>query len=65
MRSHWPLRLLASLRQRLKEILPVDIVHKDVLTPVPAAHHVIHRAPVLDAQLLRHVPTLPMAAESR
>jgi hypothetical protein len=26
---------------------------------------VIHRAPVLDAQLLRHVPTLPMAAESR
>jgi hypothetical protein len=41
----------------LKEILPVDIV-PDLLAPASAAHDVVHRAGVLDAQLARQGKTL-------
>ncbi len=48
---HLPIRLLTRLGQSLDEIVPVNIVQVNALATVTSAHHVIHRARVLDAQL--------------
>ena len=49
-----PVGFLASLSQGLDEILPVHIVEEDSLAPVAAAHKMIHRTRVLEAQGARH-----------
>ena len=46
-RMHLPLRLAASLAQRGQKPLAVFIVPEDILTLVPAVHHVIHRPRIL------------------
>ena len=53
-----PAGLVASLRQRLEEILPIHIVQEDVLAPASPAHDMIHGPRVLDAHLPRHVAIL-------
>jgi hypothetical protein len=42
------------LAQGLGEVVPVHVIQEDVLTLVPAAHHVVNRSGVLDAQLASH-----------
>jgi hypothetical protein len=54
-------RLLTYFGQRLTEIPPVHLIHEDPFAEIPAAHHMIHHARVLDAQLSRHAATLLMA----
>jgi len=61
-RMDLPIRLLADFGEGLKEILPVDIIQKNVLPPVSPAHNVVHRARILDAQLPRHGTNLPSLA---
>jgi len=51
---HLPTGLLAGLRQRLDEIVPVHVVQKDALATVPSSHDRLHRARILDAELARH-----------
>ena len=43
-----PVRFLAGFRQRLEEILPIHIIQKYILPPVPPAHDMIHRPGILD-----------------
>jgi hypothetical protein len=35
---HLPARFLAGLRQRLQEILPVNIIHENILASAGGAH---------------------------
>jgi len=51
---HLPIGLLARLGQCLEEILPVHIVHIDVLAPIPTAHHMVDGSRKIDSQLARH-----------
>ncbi|HVV01568.1 MAG TPA: hypothetical protein VHH88_09415, partial [Verrucomicrobiae bacterium] len=37
-----PIGFLARLRQRLKKILPVNVINKNVLAPVTPVHHMIN-----------------------
>jgi hypothetical protein len=52
----------ASLCQGLEEILAINVVKVDVLAAVAAAHDVIHRAGIFDADLPRHEATLARRA---
>jgi len=45
---------LTGFREGLDEILPVHIIQKYAFAAIPAAHQVIHRTRVLNAQLPRH-----------
>jgi hypothetical protein len=56
-RVHLPLRLAASLSQRGQKTFPVDVVPKDVLTPVPATHYMINRPFIFHSQFARHTTT--------
>jgi len=51
------------LCQRLKEILPVNIVFEDVLPPISPAHHVVNRPGKLHSQFAWH--TQNMRAKKR
>jgi hypothetical protein len=50
-----PIRLLASLGQRLKQVLAVHIIDEDVLLAVATIHHVVDRARILHSHRPRHV----------
>ena len=49
-----PTALLASLCQRLEEILSIHVVQVNILPTVATAHHVVHRPGILDPNLPRH-----------
>ena len=51
---HLPIGLLASLRQRLDEILTVNVIEEDLLAAVAPAHDMIHCTRLFDAQFARH-----------
>ena len=51
---HLKTGLLTGFRQRLEKVLAIDIIVENVLPPVPAAHHVVDRPRILDANLARH-----------
>jgi len=48
---HLPSRFLTAVGQRAQKPLPVRVVAKEVLSVIPAVHHVIDGAAILDAQL--------------
>ena len=50
-----PGSLFAGGGERFQEALPVQVIVKDGLAMVPAVHHVINRARILEAQLASHV----------
>ena len=54
---HLPARLLASLRQRRQEHLPVLLPTEYLLPPVPAIHHMINGPGILNASFARHTLT--------
>ncbi len=54
--------LLAGLRQRLDEVLPVHVIEIDAFAGVAAAHHVVHGPGVFKAQFSRHVRLDALAA---
>jgi hypothetical protein len=49
-----PVRLGASLGERLDKALAIRIINEDGLAPVAAIHHVVDRAFILDSQLAGH-----------
>ncbi len=51
---HLPTCFQARLSQGLDEIVPVHIIQKDVLAPVPPAHHMIHGTGIFNASLAWH-----------
>src|ERR1039457_6989774 len=59
-RVHLPTGLLARLRERLQQPLPVLVILEDGLPPVAPIHHVIDRPRILDAQLPSHAPRLAL-----
>jgi len=50
-----PSRLLACLRQSLKEVLAVHIINENVLPAVATIHHVIDRAWIFHSHGARHL----------
>src|SRR5438067_51995 len=58
-RMELPGCFLASLSQRLQEVLPINVVQVDFLAPIAPAHDVIHGPWILDAHLPRHEASLP------
>jgi hypothetical protein len=55
---HLPPGLSARGTQRLKKDLSIQIISKNLLTPIAAIHQVINGALVLNSQLARHRLTL-------
>jgi len=51
-------RCLAGLSQCLDEVLPIDIVQEDVLTPITPAQDVVDGTQLLDSHFARHAPEL-------
>jgi hypothetical protein len=51
-----PTSLLAGLGQGFEEVVPVNVIQKDVLTPVSATHDMVDGIWILNAQLARHFP---------
>src|SRR4051812_28900825 len=51
---HLPAGFLARFGQRLNEVLPINVIQKDVLTPISSAHDVVHRTGIFNPQLARH-----------
>jgi len=49
-----PAGFLARLRQRFEKILPIHVVHENVLAPIAPIHEMVNGAGVLDAQLAWH-----------
>jgi hypothetical protein len=61
---HLPAGFLAGFGQGLEEIVPVNIIQEDILTPVSTTHDVVHRTRVFNAQLARHgLPCAESAAQ--
>ena len=50
-RVHLPAGFLASLRQRLDEVLSVHVVEVDCFLPVAPAHYVVQSALIFKAEL--------------
>jgi hypothetical protein len=48
---HLPAGFLAGFGQGLEEIVPVNVIQEDILTPVSTTHDVVHRTRVFNAQL--------------
>ena len=46
--------LLTGLGQRLEKVLPIDVITKDILPPIPTAHDVVDRHRKLHSQLAWH-----------
>jgi hypothetical protein len=46
---HLPLGFLAGFGQRLKEILPVHLIEKNILLPVTPAQDMIYGPRILDS----------------
>ena len=51
---HLPAGLLASLSQRLEQLLTIHIIEGNVLSPAPPIHGVIDRAGILHSHRARH-----------
>lgn len=47
-------RFLASLGQRLEEVVAIHIIQENVLAAISTAHHMIDRARILDPDFARH-----------
>src|ERR1039458_2172556 len=58
---HLPAGFLGTLRQRLEELLTINIIEKNVLSPVAPVHHVIDRARILHSHRPRHGMNLTRA----
>jgi hypothetical protein len=58
---HLPAGFLGTLRQRLEELLTINIIEKNVLSPVAPVHHVIDRARILHSHRPRHGTSLTAA----
>jgi hypothetical protein len=53
-RMHLPAGFQAGLAHGLEQVEPVHIGDEDVLAPISAAHDVIHRSGIFQANLSRH-----------
>lgn len=53
------MNLPAGLLAGLQKIVTVDIIQVNVFTPIPAAHDVVHRSRILNAQMARHGSRMP------
>jgi len=53
-----PAGLLASLRQRLDEVLPVNVIEEDLLPTITPAHDMIHGPRILETELARHASVI-------
>ena len=51
---HLPAGFLAGFGQGLEEIVPVNVIQEDILTPVSTTHDVVDRTWVFNAQLAGH-----------
>jgi hypothetical protein len=61
---HFPAGFLAGFGQGLEEIVPVNVIQEDILTPVSTTHDVVHCTRVFNAQLARHaLPCAESAAQ--
>ena len=56
---HLPARFLAGLGQRLQEILPVNIIHENILAPVSPVYDVVNDVRILHSHRARHGPMMP------
>jgi hypothetical protein len=48
-----PAGFLAGFGQGLEEIVPVNVIQEDILTPVSTTHDVVHRTPAYSMRSLR------------
>src|SRR4051794_698069 len=59
-----PIGFLASLRERFQQVLPVNVVHENILAPITAIHDVIDRARIFNSQLPGHAANQTIGAAS-
>jgi hypothetical protein len=60
-----PAGFLAGFSQRFEEIMPVNVVEKDFLATIPAAHQVVNRTRKLNSKLAGHWSSLKLGAHLR
>jgi hypothetical protein len=62
---HLPAGFLAGFSQRFEEIMPVNVVEKDILAPIAAAHQVVNRTRKLNSKLAGHWSAFKLRAHLR